>query len=170
MKTVEDVTPLIIFSPGWGQGNSSTDNLASKFVFRFKFLVFNCICSHTHDSYSASSFTASPTPRVSASFSFQGTSVSVFGAMRQNHGPFTVDVDGTEATLNGFSSVPTFQTPIFSQSDMKPGWHTVTLTNGDGGTWLDIDFVSTYWLINVAWLIFLLAADYLVKRYRSGYR
>lgn len=78
----------------------------------------------------------------SASFSFNGTGVQIFGAKRANHGPYHVDLDGSStAGLNG--SVPDpglFQTSLFSAAGLQQGLHRVTITN-DGPTYLDIDFV-----------------------------
>jgi hypothetical protein len=120
--TVEDTTPLLVFSPpgAWEEGNSTTDAFASY--------------------YSSSTFTMTTVPNANVSFTFQGTSLTIYGAMRPTHGQFTVDLDGTVFPIDGYSSVNMFQVPLFSQSNMQQGTHQVILTNGN--SYVDVDFVT----------------------------
>jgi len=126
--TIEDTSPILTYSPpeAWVQGNSSLDSQASN--------------------YSGSSFTDTRIPNSSVTFTFQGSSLAIYGAMRGNHGPFTVDVDGTVFSSNGFSSTDLFQVPLF-QTNLQQGTHNITLTNGGNNTFVDIDFVT--WSSNI---------------------
>ncbi|KIK67485.1 hypothetical protein GYMLUDRAFT_1020713 [Collybiopsis luxurians FD-317 M1] len=124
-STIEDFSPAIIYSPDWKQGSSSSDNLAS--------------------SYSASSFFATNTNGGTASFTFNGTGIELFGAKRGNHGLYQVTIDGTQfAAASGQASDPgIFQTSLFSKTDLTQGLHTVVLENqGSSGQFVDLDFIT----------------------------
>ncbi|KAJ3781168.1 hypothetical protein GGU10DRAFT_278067 [Lentinula aff. detonsa] len=124
-STIEDYSPVIIYSPDWKQGSSQSDSLAS--------------------SYSTSSFFATSTSGGTASFTFNGTGVELFGSKRGNHGLYQVTIDGTifpaasgEATDPGI-----FQTSLFSKTDLEQGLHTVILENqGSSGQFVDLDFIT----------------------------
>lgn len=94
---------------------------------------------------------------ASASFSFNGTGVWIFGAKRPNHGPYNITLfsgDGASSsssgnvasfTGNGASAQPIFQTPLFIAKDLPQGMHEVVISNAftqAGNDFLDIDFVS----------------------------
>jgi hypothetical protein len=81
-----------------------------------------------------------------ASFTFNGTSVQIFGAKRANHGGYQITLDGaTNPPENGTASPNIFQTSLFSADSLEQKLHTVTLTNAGtpGHVFTDIDFVST---------------------------
>jgi len=126
VTTIEDFSPLIVYSPDWAQGSSQSDNLAS--------------------SYSASSFFATSTSGGTASFTFNGTGIELFGAERSNHGLYVVTLDGTQyPPASGESANPTFQATLFSQTDLTQGLHTVTLQNdGSSGQFVDLDYITWY--------------------------
>ncbi|KAJ7079587.1 hypothetical protein B0H15DRAFT_499260 [Mycena belliarum] len=126
--TIDNVNPLIQYAPAaaWSEGSrTGGDPLAS--------------------SYSNNgTFTLCTTQGSSATFSFNGTQVYVFGARRANHGPYTVTLDGASATFDGFSAAPLFGT-LFVSKVMPQGIHTVTVTNALTDTtkpFLDIDFIT----------------------------
>ncbi|KAG5643448.1 hypothetical protein DXG03_000921 [Asterophora parasitica] len=85
---------------------------------------------------------ATQTPNASASFTFNGTSVQIFGAKRGNHGPYSVLVDNTTyPTADGAAPDPgEFQQSLFAIDGLKMGRHEVTIVN-QGNTFLDVDFV-----------------------------
>jgi len=119
--TIEDVSPLILYSGNW-QAGTSADNSAS--------------------SYSASSFTVSQSDGASASFQFNGTGVQIFGARRQNHGLFQINVDGNMyPPISGTADPAKFQDTLFSTTTLQQGLHNVTLIN-NGNSFVDIDFIT----------------------------
>ncbi|KAF7297189.1 hypothetical protein MIND_00952000 [Mycena indigotica] len=125
--TVDNISPLIQYAPAgaWREGSASNDNLASSYS-------------------NGGTFTLCTTQGSSASLTFNGTQVYVFGAKRPNHGPYSVTLDGTSSTFDGFSS-PEFFGPLFVSSVLKPGQHTVTITNqltDAARPFLDIDFIT----------------------------
>lgn len=93
--------------------------------------------------YSQSSFTVTNIEGASASFTFNGTGVEIYGAKRFNHGLFQVKLDNTPyPPSSGYApDTGVFQEPIFSVGGLAPGLHTVTLINQEK-KFLDIDFVG----------------------------
>jgi hypothetical protein len=86
------------------------------------------------------------TYNASATFTFNGTGVWVFGAKRFNHGQYNATLDGSIVSGNGYSSTQEFQLPLFNAVGLAPGIHEVTMTNAPVNTssvqvYLDIDFV-----------------------------
>jgi len=120
--TVEDYSPIITYSSDWHAGTSA-DSLA--------------------DLYSDSSFTLTSSNGGTATFTYNGTSFSIFGSKRANHGLFQVVVDGNAfAPVNGLAPNPgQFQAPLFSSPPLIQGLHTVTLTNQEN-SFVDIDFIT----------------------------
>jgi hypothetical protein len=88
------------------------------------------------------------------SFYFYGTSVTLYGAKRLNHGAYQVSVDSVVyPAVNG--SVPdpgTFQTPLFSATDLANGYHTVRMANLES-RYLDLDFVRCSSCFHSCWYI-----------------
>lgn len=123
--TIEDFSPVITYSSDWKAGSSQTDNLA--------------------DLYSDSGFTLTQTDGGTATFVYNGTSFTIFGSKRSNHGFYQITVDGNAFPPdNGASPDPgQFQVPLFSSPPLPQALHTVTLTN-QGSTFVDIDFVRLY--------------------------
>ncbi|KAJ7717581.1 hypothetical protein B0H16DRAFT_437555 [Mycena metata] len=125
--TIDNINPLIQYTPAaaWTEGNDATDPLAS--------------------SYSNNgTFTLCTTQGSSATFAFTGTQVFVFGAKRENHGPYSVTLDGTSTLFDGFSANALFST-LFVSDILPQGQHTVTVTNQLNDTtkpFLDIDFIT----------------------------
>ncbi|KAJ7346583.1 hypothetical protein DFH08DRAFT_1006197 [Mycena albidolilacea] len=120
--TIEDYSPIISYSAGWSSGGSA-DSLA--------------------DLYSDSSFTLTQTDGETATFSFNGTGFSIFGAKRQNHGLYAVMIDGNAFSPdNGQAPDPgQFQAPLFISPPLNQSLHVVTLTN-IGNSFVDIDFIT----------------------------
>ncbi|KAJ7157847.1 hypothetical protein C8R43DRAFT_1105698 [Mycena crocata] len=125
--TIDNVNPLIQYSPpgAWTEGSAAADSLAS--------------------SYSNNgTFTLCTAQGSSATFTFNGTQVFIFGAKRFNHGPYSVTLDGTPTLFDGFSQDPIFG-PLFVSDVLKQALHTVTLTNevtNPNNPFLDLDFIT----------------------------
>jgi hypothetical protein len=92
--------------------------------------------------YSGSSYSYTNSTGASATFTFNGTSVEIFGSKRANHGLYQVKVDDTEyPPISGNATEPgEFQQALFSVNDLSFGLHQVTLTNQENA-FVDIDFV-----------------------------
>ncbi|KAJ6542738.1 hypothetical protein B0H19DRAFT_1267956 [Mycena capillaripes] len=125
--TIDNVNPLIQYSPldAWTEGSKTLDPLAS--------------------SYSNNgTFTLCTTQGSSATFTFNGTRVYVFGAKRPNHGPYSITLDGVPTLLDGFSNDPVFGT-LFVSDVLPQAQHKVTLTNqvtDPNKQFLDLDFIT----------------------------
>ncbi|KAF7315702.1 Rho-GAP domain-containing protein [Mycena indigotica] len=121
--TFEDYSPLINYSPDWRAGSSNGDSAASL--------------------YSDASFTLTQKDGGTASFTFNGTAVTIFGSQRANHGFYQVTIDGnTFPPISGKAADPGhFQVPLFESPVLSQGQHSVTFTN-QGSTFVDIDFVT----------------------------
>ncbi|KAJ8518713.1 hypothetical protein ONZ45_g4248 [Pleurotus djamor] len=125
--TIDDRSPLIRYDPpgAWTLGDRKLDPDAARYN-------------------NNGTFTLSITAGASASFTFNGTAVWIFGAKRINHGPYEVVLDGVIfPAFKGLSIPGEFQTPLFSVLDLKPGSHSVSITNKrtqDNQAFLDIDF------------------------------
>ncbi|KAJ7682870.1 hypothetical protein B0H17DRAFT_50240 [Mycena rosella] len=125
--TIDNVNPMIQYAPAsaWTEGNKLTDPLASSYS-------------------NGGTFTLCTTQGSSATFQFNGTQVYVFGAKRDNHGPYSITLDGASTTLDGFSAVATFST-LFVSNVLPQGIHTITVTNELNDAtkaFLDIDFIT----------------------------
>jgi len=91
-------------------------------------------------------FTLTTDYGASATLTFNGTTVWIYGAKRGNHGPYNVTLDGKVFTDDGFYDGQVFQQLLFSAVELdgtKP--HTVSITNSFTDAekpYLDIDSVS----------------------------
>ena len=64
------------------------------------------------------------------------------GAMRGNHGLYTVTVDGTQsASMNGSASTNLFNQTLFEDNSLQNGTHTLVLENQQND-FVDIDYVG----------------------------
>lgn len=75
---------------------------------------------------------------------FNGTAVWIYGAKRDNHGPYNTTLDGRTFFDNGYSSVNIFGQVLFSAVGLASGSHTVSIVNSLVDTekpYLDIDSV-----------------------------
>lgn len=83
---------------------------------------------------------------ASASLSFNGTGVWIYGAKRSNHGPYNVTLDGTTYFDNGYYDGQVFQQILFSAVGLDGTTpHLVTIANSRVDAirpYLDIDSVS----------------------------
>ncbi|KIP01363.1 hypothetical protein PHLGIDRAFT_362060 [Phlebiopsis gigantea 11061_1 CR5-6] len=123
--TIDDIHPVIRYTAGqWGD-SSDADPLKSSYV--------------------NSTFHATGTLNASATLTFNGSAVYIFGAKRSNHDIYAVALDGEVTKANGFSADPLFNQPLFSQTGLdhsKP--HTIVLSNQYTTTspsWVDVDYM-----------------------------
>jgi len=122
ITTIEDFSPVILYTSDWRAGTSESDGSA--------------------DQYSASSFTLTQTQGGVASFTFNGTGVNIFGSKRANHGFYQIAMDGAGLSpVSGQATPDQFQVSLFNTSALPMGQHTVTLTN-QGSSFVDIDFIT----------------------------
>ncbi|KAJ7657878.1 hypothetical protein DFH06DRAFT_456155 [Mycena polygramma] len=131
--TIDNINPLIQYSPpaAWTEGSKTSDPLASSYS-------------------NGGTFTLCTTQGSSATFTFNGTQVYVFGAKRSNHGPYSITLDGVATLFDGNSADPIFG-PLFVSDVLAQKQHTVTLTNeltDTNSPFLDLDFIT--WTTNVA--------------------
>ncbi|KAJ7071988.1 hypothetical protein C8F01DRAFT_1361438 [Mycena amicta] len=123
--TIDDISPLINYSGSWSAGNK-TDPSSSQYS-------------------NNGTFTVSSTKGDSASLIFTGTQVWIFGAKRDNHGGYTIKLDGKSSDHDGFSSTAVFGQPLFDSGSLPQQQHTITITNAPNDTtkdFLDIDFIT----------------------------
>ncbi|KAH9484966.1 hypothetical protein JR316_0001870 [Psilocybe cubensis] len=74
-------------------------------------------------------------------FSFYGSSVTVIGAKRGNHGDYQVTMDGSNSPqFSGKDSNNQFNATLFSSSNEKLGHHNLTITNLED-SFFDVDYV-----------------------------
>jgi hypothetical protein len=82
---------------------------------------------------------------ATATITFNGTGIQLFGAKRGNHGNFSVVLDNMPAkTFDG--NVPKglgeFQVPLYTAHDLPMGEHMVVLRNDENGKFLDLDLAQ----------------------------
>lgn len=90
-------------------------------------------------------FTLTTAFGASASLNFNGTSVWIYGARRDNHAPFNSTIDGRNYFDDGYSSVNLFRTVLFPATQLDGGTlHTVSIMDSVvdvNRPYLDIDSV-----------------------------
>jgi len=76
---------------------------------------------------------------ASVSYTFDGTGLDVLGETNADGGAFTVSVDGRRdtATHSEHGDVRLAQQVVYSVQNLRPGRHTVTLTNASGNLLVD---------------------------------
>ncbi|TRM58243.1 hypothetical protein BD626DRAFT_511931 [Schizophyllum amplum] len=121
--TIESVCPLIHYDPadGWREGDGADDPELNK--------------------YSNGAFTLTNKSGSSASFSFNGSAVYVYGAKRSNHGIYNAEIDGVTTSYSGRDSAGQFQVPLFVADSLDDTLHTVKITNQED-LYLDIDYIT----------------------------
>ncbi|KAI0062876.1 hypothetical protein BV25DRAFT_1915625 [Artomyces pyxidatus] len=120
--SAEDSTPLITFSPvgAWTDTPDGDPSLQS---------------------YSAQSYHVTSAQGATATISFNGTGIWLFGAKRANYGAYTVAIDGEVVQGNAQSGQAAFQQMLGGKSGLAMGIHTAVLTNTGSGTSVDVDSI-----------------------------
>jgi len=123
--TFQEASPLIVYSPGqWTEGSPGNDSFAADYDGSFRVTQIN---------------------GATATLNFLASGISLFGALRDNHGNYTVNLDqDPQFTANGFSKVNTFKQPLFQAASLAYTSHQVTITNlvASTGPFFDLDFVT----------------------------
>ncbi|KLO14588.1 hypothetical protein SCHPADRAFT_303802 [Schizopora paradoxa] len=124
--TIDVFSPLITYSPsnGWIPGNLTADPKGRL--------------------YQDGTFITTTVNGSTASFSFDGTGIWLFGAKRGNHGNYSVTLDGNTNTFSGTSDTDVLQTPLFGASNLSHGLHNIVLTNvplSSSHDFTDLDYV-----------------------------
>ena len=81
---------------------------------------------------------------ATASVTFNGTGVWIYGAKRGNHAPYNTTLDGRTFFDDGYSSTDKFQQVLFSGPGLDSGTHTVSIVDSVVDAerpYLDIDSV-----------------------------
>ncbi|KAF7375602.1 hypothetical protein MSAN_00448800 [Mycena sanguinolenta] len=134
VRNIDITSPLIQYAGPWVVGGKDGDPDTVK--------------------YNKQTFTFCPSTPCSATMTFNGTEVHIFGAWRTNSGSFQVVLDSQ--TLGPFPPATTvdFQVDKFNQTGLSPGLHTLTVANGipnGSRTDLDLDFFT--WTTDISSLI-----------------
>ncbi|KAF8530509.1 hypothetical protein BU17DRAFT_79286 [Hysterangium stoloniferum] len=120
-----EASPLIVYSSGqWTEGSPSNDTFTANYD---------------------GSFRVTQIDGATATLNFLASGISLFGALRDNHGNYTVNLDqDPQFTANGFSRVNTFKQPLFQAASLAYIYHQVTITNlvEPTGPYFDLDFVT----------------------------
>ncbi|KZW03529.1 hypothetical protein EXIGLDRAFT_664123 [Exidia glandulosa HHB12029] len=127
--TLDDVSPLIQYSGPWRAGTASDDP------------YFN--------SYSNNgTFTLTNRNGAAATIKWHGTGIQVFGAKRDNHGDYSVSLNGNKPRFaSGNSFFPEFSASLFHVQGLADGLHTLVIenapqTNDPDQSYLDIDYIT----------------------------
>ncbi|KAF9793501.1 hypothetical protein BJ322DRAFT_1035047 [Thelephora terrestris] len=123
--TVDNVSPLITYSPpeAWHEGTVEDQFLPQ---------------------YYDQTYTQAVEFGASATLSFNGTTVWIYGAKRPNHGPFNTTLDGTPYYDTGYSATNLFQRVLFPGQSLSDGTHTVTIIDSPAQStapYLDVDYI-----------------------------
>lgn len=121
--TVEDSSPLIAYSPAGSWVDSPIDDPIAT-------------------TYSGGSYHVSTAPGATATITFTGTGLSIFGGHRSNYGTYSISLDG-QTISSGSSQSNDLSTRqlLGSASGLPYGSHTAVLTSTGGGP-IDIDWVD----------------------------
>ncbi|WWC57977.1 uncharacterized protein I303_100512 [Kwoniella dejecticola CBS 10117] len=127
--TLDDSSPLITYIGNWDGELHKGDPLVRE--------------------YSNATFHASNTTGDSATFSWSGGQIWLFGAFRANHGYLSVKLDGDDKQyVNGQADKDVFDQVIFASGDIEIGDHQVVLLNEAGYetsdpklSWVDLDYI-----------------------------
>ncbi|KAJ7154834.1 hypothetical protein C8R43DRAFT_1186132 [Mycena crocata] len=89
-------------------------------------------------------FTVCNTKDCSATFTFNGTHVWIYGSKRKDHAYYSVALDGQTTEYDGFSDDDSY-TSLYDSGALDPWPHTVIITNIMNDTdrpYLDIDYIT----------------------------
>lgn len=129
--TIDDWSPLITYSPAgyWAQSVAGEPGLTEFF---------------------GKSYTKTSSPGASASFTFNGTGIHIFGVTSKRvGGSYTVNLDGMIPTVvdaTALSASPREnQWVLFNITGLQQTHHTVTVTNADASIY--IDYICWWWTL-----------------------
>ncbi|KZO89752.1 hypothetical protein CALVIDRAFT_33514 [Calocera viscosa TUFC12733] len=121
--TLDDTSPFITYSDGWGIQSPQDPDL---------------------DYYFQDTYHGTETVGANATIVFSGSGVFIFGSTGPNHGNLQVSVNGAHQTFSAYSTTPLFQQCLFS-SMVDASYNEVILINigGPSGNYLDLDYIIT---------------------------
>lgn len=95
------------------------------------------------DFYYGKTIQRTSTQGSSATITFTGNTISVYGTTAADHGLFSVSLDhGPPLIMNGTAPETRYQTLLYYAGGLTSAEHILTLTNVDtSGSWLDLDKV-----------------------------
>ncbi|OCF30663.1 hypothetical protein I316_07711 [Kwoniella heveanensis BCC8398] len=126
----DDTAPYISYQGSW-----SPQDTSDPFISRYK----------------NSTFHGTTSDGDTATITFIGTDIQVFGAKRPNHGYLSGSIDEeAKIYMNGYARNPEeYQVVLFEAHHLANATHEVVMTNEPmyntsvaGGNWFDIDFVA----------------------------
>ncbi|KAJ3891065.1 hypothetical protein GG344DRAFT_25896, partial [Lentinula edodes] len=119
----EDSSPLISYSPAGAWSDSpANDTLLS--------------------SYSGSSYHITSTQGATATITFTGIGITIFGGHRQNYGTYQISVDGqTVVASESSAGQDVFQQVLGTVSGLSNEKHTAVVTSSSASS-IDIDYVN----------------------------
>ncbi|KAJ3923914.1 hypothetical protein F5877DRAFT_1681, partial [Lentinula edodes] len=119
----EDSSPLISYSPAGAWSDSpANDTLLS--------------------SYSGSSYHIASTQGATATITFTGIGITIFGGHRQNYGTYQISVDGqTVVASESSAGQDVFQQVLGTVSGLSNEKHTAVVTSSSASS-IDIDYVN----------------------------
>ncbi|KAI0091114.1 hypothetical protein BDY19DRAFT_886314 [Irpex rosettiformis] len=122
---VDDTSPLIQYAPAGVWGDSSHSD-------------------PFWQSYSNGTFHPTNYTGATATLTFNGSAVYLYGAFRGNHDQYSVTLDGTTTVKNGYSNGEKFQQLMFSATNLNNVQHQLVLKNTyttTGPSWVDVDYI-----------------------------
>ncbi|KZT57550.1 hypothetical protein CALCODRAFT_508749 [Calocera cornea HHB12733] len=121
--TLDDTSPFITYSDGWGIQSSQDPDL---------------------DYYLQETYHGTETVGSNATIVFSGSGVYLYGSMGPDHGNFEISVNGARQTFSGYATTPQFQQCIFS-SMLDATYNEIILINigGSSGNYMDLDYIIT---------------------------
>ncbi|KZT18748.1 hypothetical protein NEOLEDRAFT_1152426 [Neolentinus lepideus HHB14362 ss-1] len=134
--TIDNPNPLITYLP------------SGAWVFRTPSNPADAALDGAYARYSmGGTFSLTSTYSASASFTFNGTSVTLYGANRYNHGFYNITLDGTfQGSFNCSTDDPNgVWGPLYWSGELEEGSHTVVFINAPvppNNIWLDLDYVG----------------------------
>ncbi|KAK7034563.1 hypothetical protein VNI00_012410 [Paramarasmius palmivorus] len=141
--TIDDSSPLISYEPkeAWDFNTPHDDEFAPQCVQSSGYVL---LPTDSPSRYYGQSYTLTWTPNASASFSFKGTSVKIYGGNFGSYGAYSVTLDGKQQQrLRNIPPEHKYNITLFEADDLLQEEHTVILTNTDDtGKGLDIDSIT----------------------------
>jgi len=117
--TIDDASPLISYGGAWLDASASdTAGLA----------------------YNANTFHSTTAQGATATISFKGTGIEIYGGHKPTYGDYTITVDGKQIASGSASGPAVQQQLLGSAQGLQNGPHTAVLTSTGAG--MDIDWAS----------------------------
>jgi hypothetical protein len=82
-------------------------------------------------------------PGSTASFTFNGTGFYLFRSKQDDHGDYSVSIDGNTQIMSRQVSTSAFQTLLYANPSLPYREHRVVLTNVGASSVLDLDYIIT---------------------------